>query len=451
MRASSRSAAAAAIALGLLPPTYAAAQTAAPVAAEPAVRAPKSVVDVTPPGQWKMLFDGRSFNGLVVDQASQAQNVSIRDGAIRIMGSREGGWLRTDRKYGDFTVQFEIRYLENKEPYGGGPYGNNGLILRSPEISLSGRNWPARGFEMELWDQSKRGGFAKDGTILALQPGAPGSKFTFDIGAAQRAYRPTGQWNKVEVIAHGNRIWTKMNGEWLSTTADAVHPDGHVGFQIEDGITEIRGVRIMEHAPDTWTPATATPLFKNGELKGMSVSDPAHSGKVTNKDGILRLAGPGGWLKTDDKYTSYTLRLDFRTMSDNANGGVYLRVAGDKADSSGWPLNTDKVVVLSQRNPPPTGAAGDPRWFGAFLSRGTAGGRATLDTGRVLDAWRGNGEWQQAKFEVDGRRVTVSLNGIVVAEGDDVANLDTGGFVGLEIGPGVTEFRQIEIEGLKKD
>ena len=441
-----------AVTLGLLLPTVAAAQSTPPVAAEPAVRAPKpSVGAPTPAGQWKVLFDGRSFNGLVVDQPSQAQHVTVRDGVIRILGSRDGGWLRTDRKYSDFTVQFEIRYLENKEPYGGGPHGNNGLILRSPEVSLSGRNWPGRGFEMELWDQSKRGGFAKDGTILALQPGAPGSRFSFDIGAAQRAYRPTGQWNQIEVIARGRQIWTKMNGEWLSTTADAVHPDGHVGFQIEDGITEIRNVRIMEHAPDTWTPATITPLFKNGELKGMSVSDPAHAAKVSVEGGVLRLAGPGGWLKTSDKYTSYTLRTEFRTMSDNANGGVYLRVAGDKVDASGWPLNTDKVQILSQRNPPPTGAAGDPRWFGAFLSRGTAGGRATLDTGRVLSAWRGNGEWQHAQFEVDGRRVTVTLNGVVVAEGDDVANLETGGFVGLEIGPGVTEFRRIEIEGLKKD
>lgn len=443
---------AAAMTLGLILPTLSCAQTTPPVASEPAVAIRKDAApDPTPPGQWKVLFDGKTLTGMVVDQPAQAKNVTIGDGVIRILGSRDGGWLRTERKYGDFTAQMEIRFLENKEPLGGGPYGNNGLILRSPEVSISGRNWPGRGFEMELWDQSKRDGFAKNGQILALQPGAPGSEFTFDIGAAQRAYRPTGQWNQVEVIAHGNRLWTKLNGEWLGFTADAVHPDGHIGFQIEDGITEIRNVRIMEHTPDTWTPATRTPLFKNGELKGMSVSDPAHAAKVSIKDGVLRLAGPGGWLKTDAKYTSYTLRLDFRTMTDSANGGVYLRVGGDKADTSGFALNTDKVQFLSQRNPPPTGAAGDARWFGAFLSRGTPGGRATIDTGRVLDAWRGNGEWQQATLAVDGRRVTVTLNGIVIAEGDNVANLETGGFVGLEIGAGVTEFRQIEIEGYRKD
>jgi hypothetical protein len=216
-------------------------------------------------------------------------------------------------------------------------------------------------------------------------------------------------------------------------------------------VSEIRNVRIQEHGPDTITPNTIIPLFKDGMLHNFTVSDPKYAKNVTINDGILRLSGPGGWLKTSERYTSYTLRVEFRTMTDNASGGVYLRQVGAKADSSGWPMNTDKVQLVSQRNPPPTAAAGDPRWIGAFLSRGTAGGRATLDTGAVLHAWRGNGEWQEAVYEVDGTRVRIKLNGIEIGEGDNVANLATGGFVGLEIGPGVTEFRTIEINGLTRD
>lgn len=404
-----------------------------------------------PSTDWVQLFDGQKMTGLVVEPGSQSQYVSIQDGVIRIVGSTEGGWLHTDRKYADFTIEFDIRFLENSQTYGGGPFGNNGLILRSPEVSISGRNWPGRGFEMELWDQSKRGGFAKNGTLLGLQPGAPSAKYSYDIGAAQRADRPTGEWMSVAVIAHGDRVWTKLNGEWLSTNYDVAHPDGHVGFQIEDGITEIRNLRIREHGPGTVTPSTIVPLFKNGQLQGLVVSAPEYAKNVRIDDGILRLAGPGGWLKSAQRYSSYTLRLEFRTMTPDANGGVYLRQAGAESDASGWPLNTDKVQLLSQRNPPPTGAAGDPRWFGAFLSRGTAGGRATLDTGEVLRAWRGVGEWQEVLYEVDGSRVTVTLNGIEIAEGDNVANLAEGGFVGLEIGPGVTEFRTIEISGYALD
>ena len=376
---------------------------------------------------WVQLFDGTTLNGLVVDPGSQSDFVAIDDGVIRITGSRDGGWLRTDRKYSDFTMEFEIRFVENEEPYGGGPYGNNGLILRSPEISVSGRNWPGRGFEMELWDQSKRGGFAKNGTILGLQPGAPTSKFSYDIGAAQRANVPTGEWMKVMVIAHGDRVWTKLNGEWLSTAYDVAHPDGHVGFQIEDGITELRDVRIREHGPDTVTPNSIVPLFKDGNLQHFGISSPQYAGNVSIQNGLLRLEGPGGWLKTDQRYSSYTLRVQFRTLTDDANGGIYLRQRGDEVDENGWPMGTDKVQLLSQRVPPPTAAAGDPRWFGALLSRGTAGGVATLDTGEVLRAWRGVGEWQEAVYEVNAGHVSVKLNGIEIAEGDAIANYSGGG------------------------
>ena len=399
-------------------------------------------------GEWKVLFDGRSLDGMLVDPPSQTQFVQVTDGVIRIFGSNEGGWLRTDRKYSDFTIRFDIRYVDTDEIHGRSAAANNGLLLRSPEISVSGRNWPGRGFEMELWDQSKRTGFAKDGTILALQPGAPAGKFEFDIGAAQRAYRPTGEWNEVEVIAHGNRIWTKLNGEWLSTAYNVAHPDGHIGFQIEDGITEIRNVRILEHTADTWTPSTIGPLFKDGELRGLRV-DPAHADNVRIENGLLRLQGQGGWLKTEHKYTSYTLRLQFRFPEGNADTGVFLR-AVDTDTGSGWPTS-DEVQMLTQRFPPPTGAAGDPRWFGTLLSHGTPGGRAIVDTGAVLDAYRGAGGWQEAIIDVDGRRVSVRLNGVPIAEGDDVAHLDSGGYVGLQIGSGVVEFRLVEILGLRKD
>lgn len=404
-----------------------------------------------PSYDWVQLFDGNQMSGLVVDPSGQSNFVTIEDEVIRIRGSRDGGWLRTERKYDDFTMEFEIRFLEGTEVHGGSPHGNNGLILRSPEISKSGRNWPGRGFEMELWDQSKRGGYIKNGTLLGLQPGAPNGRMSYDIAAAHRADRPTGEWMTATVIADGDHIWTKLNGEWLSTAYDVPHPDGHVGFQIEDGVTEIRNLRIREHGPDTITPNTIVPLFKSGQLSGLSVADPQHRGNVSIADGLLRLAGPGGWLRTEHPYTDYTLRLEFRTMTPDANSGVYVRQRGSGTDESGWPINTDEVQILSQRVPPPTAAAGDPRWFGALLSRGTQGGRGLLDTGEILRAWRGVGEWQEAVFEVQGGNVKVSLNGVEISEGSNLANAAEGGFVGLEIGPGVTEFRTIEINGFRVD
>jgi hypothetical protein len=416
------------------------------------------------PGEWRVLFDGSSLDGLVVDPGTQSEFVAVDQDneVIRVFGSRDGGWLRTDRKYSDFTMEFDIRYLDTDEVHGNTSSANNGLILRSPEISISGRGWPGRGFEMELWDQSARpGGFAKDGTILGLQSGAPTGLMMFDIGAAQRSYQSSGNWNSVKIIADGNNMWTWQNGEWLSAAYNVAHPDGHVGFQIEDGITELRNIRIMEHTADSWTPERWVPFFKDGELSGMSISDSAFADNVSIEDGLLRLEGPGGWLKSENKYTSYTLRLQFRTMTDRANGGIYLRASDEDSGVSHWTTtndpemgystNTDMVRLLSQRVPPPTLGAGDPRWMGTLLSRGTPGGRTYVDSSAILDAWQGVGEWHEMVIEVDGTQFQTTLNGILISYGDNVSNLREGGHVGLEIGNGATEFRLIEIQGYIKD
>ena len=102
----------------------------------------------------------------------------MRDGVIHVEGSPDGGWLRTDRKYSDFTLRFEVRFVSPDHT------GNTGLILRSPEVSISGRNWPGRGFEMELRDMDNKASMLPwQGNILALQPGAPRGRFMFDVEA----------------------------------------------------------------------------------------------------------------------------------------------------------------------------------------------------------------------------------------------------------------------------
>ncbi|MCR5879290.1 DUF1080 domain-containing protein [Phenylobacterium sp. J367] len=391
--------------------------------------------------QWVSLFDGKTLKGWVVEPAAQKGQFSVRDGVVHVTGSPKGGWLRTDRKYGDFTLRYEVRYVSPDHT------GNTGLILRSPEISISGRNWPGRGFEMEHRDMNNpRSMLPPEGNILALQPGAPTGRFSFDSEAAQRAYRPTGEWNQVEIIAHGNRMWTRLNGQWLAVAYNVAHPDGHLGFQAEDGEAEYRKLEILEHGPKTVTPDTWVKLFDGRRLAGLAADDPGRAGNAKIADGVLKFSGSGGWLRTERKYTNYVMRLEFRTLTPDADTGVYLRAPGGANDADGWPLGTAEAQIRHQANPPPTLAAGDRRWIGAILRRGGTDGPAVIDNSAVLSAYRGLGEWQEAVVTVEGRNVTVRLNGELIGEGGNVANPE-GGYVGLQMGPGQVEFRTIEIKG----
>jgi hypothetical protein len=390
---------------------------------------------------WAQLFDGKTLKGWVVEPASQARFFTVRNGVIHILASKDGGWLRSDKKYSDFTVIYEMRYVSADHT------GNTGLLLRSPETSLSGRNWPGRGFEVESRDMNNPvSRLPPEGNMLGLQPGAPLGRLTYDTEAAARARRPTGEWNKVEVIAHGNRVWTRFNGEWLSTAYNVPTPDGHIGFQAEDGETEYRNIRILEHSAGTPTPEEFTELFDGKSLNGFAVNDPKYAANATVHDGWLHLEGSGGYLRTETSYTSYVLRLEFRMLTPDALDGIFLRVASGDTDASGWPLDTTVAQLRHQANPPPTLAAADRRWMGGVLYRGPTQGPATLDTDAVLRAYRGLNEWQEAVIEVDGRNVTFLLNGIVIGTGSNVAN-PQGGYVGLQIGSGAADFRRIEIKG----
>jgi len=393
---------------------------------------------------WVSLFDGKSLKGWVAEPGGQRDRFSVRDGVIHVEGSKDGGWLRTDRKYADFTLRYQVRYVSPDHT------GNTGLILRSPEITISGRNWPGRGFEMELRDMTNEKSLLPwQGNILALQPGAPPGKFTFDTEAARRSFRPTGEWNDIEIIAHGNRMWTKANGEWLATAYNVAHPDGHVGFQAEDGIVEYRALSIREHDRDSVTPDSWVPLFKDGKLNGLVLNDQRYAANMAIADGVLRFSGSGGYLRTERPYTSYTLRLEFRTRTPEADSGIFLRAPLKSDDENGWPTNTAEAQLRHQTEPLPTEAAADRRWIGSFLRRGGTEGPVTIDTDAVIHAYRGLDQWQVAEIAVTGRNAAFFLNGQLLGEAQNIANPE-GGYVGLQMGPGSIEFRTIEIKGFAR-
>lgn len=156
---------------------------------------------------------------------------------------RRDAWLISDKEYGDFTLEFEIKL---------GELGNSGVALRAP---LHGD--PAfDGMEMQVADY-RYNTSAKDseltgGIYRALAP-------------TKQVYRPT-QWNRFRIELKGDHLKVTANGELiqevdLSTQDQPVKRhdgspappikdrprQGHIGFQFlsRDGVpVEIRGARI---------------------------------------------------------------------------------------------------------------------------------------------------------------------------------------------------------------
>lgn len=168
----------------------------------------------------------------------------VNDGILQA-GDQRGTWLMSEKQYGDFLLEFEIKLTER---------GNSGVALRAPL-----RGDPAfDGLEMQVAD-------------VRYNPAANDSELTGGIYRAiaprKQVYQPT-EWNQFRIELIGSHLKVTANRELIQDVDLATfdqpvkrHDDslappikdrprrGHIGFQHLSRNNEpvmIRNVRIQE-------------------------------------------------------------------------------------------------------------------------------------------------------------------------------------------------------------
>lgn len=163
---------------------------------------------------WQPLFDGRSLAGWA---AVNDVTFEVHEGDLRLV--RGMGWLRTERQFQDFVLEFECRPLVEKY--------DSGIYLRA---GLDGKPWPDGGWQVNL-RHDMLGGLVK----------GYGAKVP-----AQNAGVPVGQWVKFRLTANGSRVTLDVDGEraWEYDEVDA--KSGYIGIQAEDRAFDFRSIRLRE-------------------------------------------------------------------------------------------------------------------------------------------------------------------------------------------------------------
>jgi hypothetical protein len=170
---------------------------------------------------------------------------TVTDGVLR-PGKTRGTWILSEKEYGDFILEFEIKLTE---------VGNSGLALRAPM-----KGDPAfDGMEMQFAD-FRYNKAAKENELT-------GSLYRASAPTKQ-VYKPT-EWNAVKVELRGSKLKATINGEViqdidldkfdkpnkrLDNKTDAAplkdRPrKGHIGFQHlsrNNEPIEIRKVKLTE-------------------------------------------------------------------------------------------------------------------------------------------------------------------------------------------------------------
>jgi hypothetical protein len=187
------------------------------------------------PEGFKPLFNGKDLDGWKV-HGGKLKSWSADKGILFVSGGG-GGWLMTEKEYGDFELR-----LEFKVPKG----GNSGVALRSPM-----KGDPAyTGMEIQILDDPSYKGLKEwqhTGSIYGV------------VAAKKVATKPVGEWNKYRIVCKGRQVTIELNGETVTEANlddhkekhGKAHPGilrekGHIGLQEHGGKVEFRHIYIKE-------------------------------------------------------------------------------------------------------------------------------------------------------------------------------------------------------------
>jgi hypothetical protein len=198
----------------------------------------KPTDDKVPEG-FTSIFNGTDLTGWKA--TGKIQQWDAEPGLIVCKGGG-GGWLLTEKEYGNFEIRCEFRWAEQG--------GNSGVALRTPEKGdpayvgmeiqlIDDENW-AKIHKFELMD------WQHTGAIYNVQP------------PKLQANKPIGEWNSVRIVADGRKVNVVLNDkELVNANLDDYkdkydkHPGltrekGRTGFQSHDGRVEFKNIYVKE-------------------------------------------------------------------------------------------------------------------------------------------------------------------------------------------------------------
>ena len=181
-----------------------------------------------------------------------------------------------------------------------------------------------------------------------------------------------------------------------------------------------------------------TPLF-DGSLQGWTIENGTASSFVV-KDGLLRVEGPSGWLRSAREYRNFVLRTQVRMLTPDADSGIFVRAVGANIFMRGWPGDSYQVQVRVPTAPGPLPP------IGGIFRHGTPPGQTALDIDAVRKSFTALNEWQRLEITLSGTTLAATLNGVEVTRAEGL--VDRPGYIGIQAETGVLEYRSIEIRQL---
>jgi hypothetical protein len=384
---------------------------------------------------WVSLFNGKNLNGWKV--VNGKADYKIVKGVIvgtSVVGS-PNSFLATTVNYGDFILEYDMKMDRGL---------NSGVQIRSisdPAIK-EGR---VHGYQIEC-DDSERGWSAG-----IYDEARRGWLYPLEYNQTSKKAYKKGEWNSYRVECIGNSIRTWLNGVPCANLVDDMTAMGIIALQVhsigerkEDAGKTVcwRNIRIKttdlaaeQKKMDDSVPEVSyltNTLTKAEQKAGWQLlwDGKTLNGWVSNKDGVVPQKGwviqdndlivdlgankGGGDLVTQKEFKNFILEIDFK-LTPGANSGIKYFVQPN-ANGKGYSNVACEYQVLDdERHPDAKAGINGNRTLASLYDLITANSQK-FDPAQAVKRSNAIGQWNRARIEVRGEKVTHYLNGIKIVE-----------------------------------
>lgn len=230
------------------------------------------------------LLNGKDLSGwqqfLREGEEAEEPTFSVSDGVLHISG-KPFGYIRTDKKYSNYTLHLEWRWA--------GPEGVDGGIYHF--LQDGDKVWPS-GVQMQMTPKDMGDLFG--GIPIEGIEGPFYWKKRFD---EQSHENPVGEWNTLEFVCRDGNIKAFLNGFFINEANCAVK-EGYIGIQSEGGPMDVRNIWISSAPKEQETarpgdliPAPVEYALKDGLVESAKVLQLPQKVKISEKALSKRLSG----------------------------------------------------------------------------------------------------------------------------------------------------------------
>lgn len=193
------------------------------------------------------LFNGKDLGGWNTFLKTKGKNndpdtvFSVNNGLLKITG-KEFGYIVTEKSFDDFHLVVEFKWGEKKYPPRENRVRDNGICYY---VVPTDRVWP-RSVECQI-QEGDCGDFWLIDSVTAIVDGVQqGPTKNTRVVKKKDNEKPSGEWNRIEVIASKGKCTHIVNGEIVNEATGASLRSGRILIQSEGAEIYYRKIDIKE-------------------------------------------------------------------------------------------------------------------------------------------------------------------------------------------------------------